>query len=163
MKKIGFTLLLAFAFLLTTNIQAQEYKSAVGAKLGYGLIGTYKMFLTESAAVDLFGGIHWGGLAAGAYYLMHNEIPSIDKLYWYWGGGGSITTWSYAVSGLGTWYEVGVSGVIGLDYSFDEIPLNVSVDWAPTIVVLSSWDSIGTFNRFRGGYGALSARYILGR
>ncbi|MDV7397149.1 hypothetical protein RZS08_37460, partial [Arthrospira platensis SPKY1] len=69
MKKIGFTLLLAFAFIFTSNIQAQEYKSAVGAKLGYGLIGTYKMFLTESAAVDVFGGIRWGGLAAGAYYL----------------------------------------------------------------------------------------------
>ncbi|MDV7397148.1 hypothetical protein RZS08_37455, partial [Arthrospira platensis SPKY1] len=92
-----------------------------------------------------------------------NEIESIDKLYWYWGGGGSITTWSYGVAGLGTWYEVGISGVIGLDYSFDEIPLNLSVDWAPTFVVLDSWDSTGSYNRFRSGYGALSARYILGR
>ncbi|MBK7094652.1 MAG: hypothetical protein IPH57_06300 [Saprospiraceae bacterium] len=163
MKKITFTLLLAFAFLLTNNMNAQEYKSAVGVKLGYGLVGTYKMFLNDKAAIDVFGGIRWGGLAAGAYYLMHNEIPSVDKLSWYWGGGVSFTTWDYGVSGLDNYYELGISGVIGLDYSFDEFPLNVSVDWAPTFVVVDSWDYSGTYNRFRSGYGALSARYILKR
>jgi len=162
MKKITLLLFLAFAIFFSSNIKAQEYKSAVGIKLGYGLVGTYKKFLNEKAAIDVFGGIRWGGFAGGAYYLMHNEIPSVDKLYWYWGGGASFTTRSYG-AGLDSYYEVGISAVLGLDYSFDEFPLNVSVDWAPTFVVLDSWDYVGTYNRFRGGYGALSARYILGK
>jgi len=148
-------------FLFSSFIQAQDYKSAIGAKLGYGLIASYKTFLNEKAAVDIFGGIRWGGLAAGAYYLNHTPIKSVDRLTWYWGFGGSFTTWDFGISD--TYYEIGVSGVLGLDYTFDEIPLNVSVDWAPTFVVADSWDFTGSYNRFRSGYGALTARYILNR
>jgi hypothetical protein len=155
-------LLLCGIFFTSTKMNAQQYKSAIGAKLGYGLVGSYKTFLNESSAIDLFAGFRGfgSGLAAGAYYEKHKPIASTAGLQWYWGFGGSLTTWSYG-SGLGGYYEVGASGVLGLDYAFKDIPLNVSVDWAPTIVLLDSWDFNGTYNRFRGGYGALTARYIL--
>lgn len=159
--KTKFFSLVLMMFLFSSFIQAQDYKSAIGAKLGYGLIASYKTFLNEKAAVDIFGGIRWGGLAAGAYYLNHTPIKSVERLTWYWGFGGSFTTWDFGVSD--TYYEIGVSGVLGLDYTFDEIPLNVSVDWAPTFVVADSWDFTGSYNRFRSGYGALTARYILNR
>ena len=159
--KTNFFSVVLMTFLFSSFIQAQDYKSAIGAKLGYGLIASYKTFLNEKAAVDIFGGIRWGGLAAGAYYLNHTPIKSVERLTWYWGFGGSFTTWDFGVSD--TYYEIGVSGVLGLDYTFDEIPLNVSVDWAPTFVVADSWDFTGSYNRFRSGYGALTARYILNR
>jgi hypothetical protein len=38
-------------FLWTTISQAQDYNSAVGGKLGYGLIASYKKFLNESSAI----------------------------------------------------------------------------------------------------------------
>lgn len=157
--------LIIFIFLLcgvfTSSIQAQNYESAIGAKLGYGLIASYKKFLNEKAAIDLFGGLRWGGLAVGGYYELHYDIASVDRLQWYWGGGASFTTWNNAVFDQG-YVELGVSGVLGLDYSFDNIPVNLSVDWAPTVVVYSNWDSIwGNYSRFRGGYGAFTARYIL--
>ncbi len=160
MKTRFFTLVIAMLLVVTVS-QAQDYKSAIGGKLGYGLIATYKTFLNESSAIDVFGGIRWGGIAAGAYYLKHKPISSVDRLQWYWGFGGSFTTWDYGVPGLDNYYELGISGVLGLDYSFDDLPLNLSVDWAPTFVVADSWDYTGSYNRFRGGYGALSARYIL--
>lgn len=162
MKTKLFTVL-AFVCMFALAGNAQDYKSAIGAKLGYGLIASYKTFLNEKSAIDVFGGIRWGGIAAGAYYLNHNPIKGVDRLNWYWGFGGSYTTWSYGSGILGNYYELGVSGVLGLDYSFDDIPLNLSVDWAPTFVVVDSWDNPGIdYNRFRGGYGALTARYILG-
>jgi hypothetical protein len=46
-------------------------------------------------------------------------------------------------------------GVIGLDYKFSEIPLNLSVDWMPTYFLG------GYIGGFGGGYGSLSARYVL--
>lgn len=64
--------------------------------------------------------------------------------------------------GLNNWFEVGVSGNIGLDYTFNDIPLNLSVDYVPTIVVFDN-DEFDRISRFRGGYGALTARYILNR
>ncbi len=156
--------IILIVFLVTSVSKAQDYKSAIGGKLGYGLIATYKTFLNESSAVDVFGGIRWGGFVAGAYYLKHMPIPSVDNLKWYWGAGGSFTTWNYGYVGYNRYYELGISGVVGLDYTFDDIPLNLSIDWAPTIVVADSWDyPYGNYNRFRAGYGAISARYILKR
>lgn len=163
MKAKIFSIILLM-FLFTSVIHAQDYKSAIGGKLGYGLIGSYKVFLSESSAVDIFGGLRWGGFVAGAYWLKHNPISSVDNLKWYWGLGGSFTTWNYGYAGYNTYSEIGVSGVIGLDYTFDDMPLNLSIDWAPTIVVVDTWDYPGgTYNRFRGGYGAISARYIINR
>lgn len=161
MKKVMITL---FVALLAFQLSAQEYKSAIGGKLGYGLIASYKTFLSESSAVDIFGGIRWGGFVAGAYWLKHKPIASVDHLSWYWGLGGSFTTWDYGFAGYDNYYELGISGVLGLDYAFEDLPINVSLDWAPTIVVADSYDYPGDeLNRFRGGYGALSVRYILNR
>ena len=109
---------LVMLFMFAAVSQAQEYKSAIGGKLGYGLIATYKTFLNEKSAIDIFGGIRWGGIAAGAYYLNHTPIASVDKLSWYWGFGGSFTTWDYGYPGLDSYYELGVSGVLGLDYAY---------------------------------------------
>lgn len=159
--KSKYLLMISFILFLGGSAMAQyNYKSAVGAKLGYGLVGSYKTFISDDAAIDLFGGIQWGqGLVLGAYYELHKPIESVENLAWYYGGGGSYTTWSF---GAIDYSELGVSGVIGLDYGFEDIPLNLSIDYAPTFVVLRSED-IGSLSRFRGGYGALTARYILGR
>ncbi|MBK8849299.1 MAG: hypothetical protein IPN73_03970 [Saprospiraceae bacterium] len=160
--RLLFASLFVVAFLSGTN--AQDYKSAIGVKLGYGLVASYKTFLNEKSAVDIFGGIRWGGIAAGAYYEIHKPIKSVDRLKWYWGGGASFTTWDYGYAGFDSYYELGVSGVLGLDYTFDDYPVNVSVDWAPTIVLVDSWDyPYGSLSRFRSGYGAFSVRYILGK
>ncbi len=160
--RLLFATLFVVAFLSGTN--AQDYKSAIGAKLGYGLVASYKTFLNEKSAVDIFGGIRWGGIAAGAYYEIHKPIKSVERLKWYWGGGASFTTWDYGYAGYDSYYELGVSGVLGLDYSFDDYPVNVSVDWAPTIVLVDSYDyPFGSLSRFRSGYGAFSVRYILGK
>lgn len=152
-------LFLTFSFF---SLNAQDYNTSIGGKVGYGLVASYKKFLNESAAIDLFGGLRWGnGIALGAYYEKHTPIDALDRLQWYWGFGGSFTTWSYNFA-RSNYYEVGASGVLGLDYSFDDYPLNLSLDWAPTIVLLSNYDtSFGSLGIFRGGYGALSIRYIL--
>ena len=160
--RLLFASLFVVAFLSGTN--AHDYKSAIGVKLGYCLVASYKTFLNEKSAVDIFGGIRWGGIAAGAYYEIHKPIKSVDRLKWYWGGGASFTTWDYGYAGFDSYYELGVSGVLGLDYTFDDYPVNVSVDWAPTIVLVDSWDyPYGSLSRFRSGYGAFSVRYILGK
>ena len=72
-------LLIAFfiGLFLMNNSQAQNYNSAIGGKLGYGLIASYKKFLNDNAAIDIFGGLRWGGLAAGAYYEIHKDLSLI--------------------------------------------------------------------------------------
>jgi hypothetical protein len=151
-------------FCTVQTLSAQEYKSAIGAKLGYGLVGSYKTFLNEKAALDIFAGIGWGNsFLGGVYYQHHMPIGSVPGLQWFVGGGVSFWSFSSGV-GFGGYYELGIAGDIGLDYAFENIPLNLSVDYAPTFVILDSYDCPGcTYSRFRGGYGALTARYILKR
>jgi hypothetical protein len=144
----------------TALIQAQDYKSAIGGKLGYGLVASYKTFLNEKSGIDIFGGIHWGGsLMGGVNYSIHADIKSVDNLRWYYGAGANFFSWT----SIGyDWAEVGVSGNIGLEYTFDDIPLNLSLDYVPTFVVYET-DDFDNVRRFRTGYGALTARYILSR
>ncbi len=165
MFKITRSFFLVACFLwVSCSLFSQNYKSAVGGKLGYGLVGTYKTFLSEKSAVDIFGGITWGGgLAAGAYYEIHKDIESVENLQWYFGAGGSFTTYTYGAFLAGSYYNVGVAGVIGLDYKFEDYPINASIDWAPTFVVADNYNYSGLgLTRFRTGFGALSIRYVLG-
>ena len=151
MKKLIFTFVIAFSFMFMNNIQAQSYNSAVGAKLGGWFVGTYKKQIKESWYVDFYAGFYGyfsNSLIAGAALEIHKPIESVENLYWYYGGGASVTT-GYSLFGIG------INGTLGLDYAFTEIPLNVSVDWMPGFY-LSGYYKGPSF-----GLGALSVRYIL--
>ena len=49
----------------------------------------------------------------------------------------------------------GIQGYLGLDYAFEDIPLNITADWIPTIFLN------GFGSGFGAGYGTLGVRYIL--
>lgn len=158
--KTNVLLVLSLVFLFQFSAEAQDYKSSIGGKLGYGLVASYKKFLSEKAAIDVFGGIHWGGsVLGGINYSIHKDISEVQNLRWYYGAGANFFSWA---AGSYSWAEVGISGNIGLEYTFEDIPLNVSVDYVPTFIVFDT-DDYDNVRRFRSGYGALTARYILNR
>jgi hypothetical protein len=161
MKK---SILLSFfivSLFLSAGVNAQDYKSAIGGKLGYGLVASYKTFMSENNAIELFGGLRWGGLVAGAFYQKHKDIDNVENLRWFLGGGATATTWTFGTLDAG-YIELAAHFDIGLEYTFTDMPLNVSVDYAPGIVLYDTWDFTGSYNRFRGGYGSLTVRYVLG-
>ena len=154
MKKLIFTFIFAFSFIVLNSINAQSYSSAVGAKLGYGLTGTYKKQIKENFYVDIYAGFRTYFLVGGASVEFHKPIEAVENLYWYYGGGayfGSFTRNTYS-----NYTFIGINGVLGLDYSFEEIPLNISVDWMP------GFNLTGEGNNFYEYIGGLSVRYILG-
>ncbi len=162
MKK--FTLLLCTLFLLglANNMKAQDYQSAIGLRLGYPLAASYKFFISDANAIELYLGfrtyaIGYTFLNPGVLFQIHNPINGVDGLSWYYGAGVSAFLYSYKSSfGVGgSNFAFGLSGVIGLDYKFADAPINLSVDWIPTIVIG------GDYAGFGGGNGALAARYTL--
>jgi len=159
MKRTLFGTMLVL-FVSTAAIQAQDYKSSIGGKVGYGLVASYKTFFNENNGIDIFGGIHWGGsLMGGANYSIHADIKSVNNLRWYYGAGANFFSWT----SIGyDWAEIGISGNVGLEYTFDDIPLNISLDYVPTFVIYDT-DDFDNVRRFRSGYGALTTRYILNR
>lgn len=144
--------------------QAQTYETAIGLRLGSPTSVTVKHFLNDSHALEGYVGYRgWSGYnwfhVSGAY-LIHNQIEDIDNFLWYFGGGATVFFWNYDSDFLrgNEWNStsLGIQGYLGLDYSFDDVPINLSVDWVPTIFVGSAFTS-----GFGAGYGALAVRYTL--
>lgn len=148
--------------LLSLPLFGQAFDSAVGLRLGYPNSISYKKFFNETAAGEAFIGYRsyfsasW--LSLNAAYQIHDDlnIEGVEGLQWYYGGGAGLNRFSSDFGGGSTFFNI--SGYIGLSYIFENIPLNLSLDWAPTIFI---GNDIGGVSGFDGEYGALSARYIL--
>lgn len=162
MKKLIFTLTIVLCCVFAAQSQS-EYKSAIGLRLGYPASISFKQFLNEKNAIEIYAGYRrWSSYVsyfnAGALYQIHSPISAVEGLKWYFGGGVSALIWSYddvyfANNDYGS-FNLGVSGCLGLDYKFANAPVNLSVDWVPTFVIGDAF-----YNGFRGDAGALSVRY----
>lgn len=142
---------------------SQSYKSAIGLRLGYPISVTYKHFISDPGAIEVFAGLrswtYYSWINVGGLYEHHFPISGVDGLQWYAGGGASVFFWTYKdlfVGDNSSSTSIGIMGALGLDYKFANAPVNLSVDWLPIFFVN------GYGNGFGGGYGAFSARYTLG-
>ncbi len=160
MKKpllLTFFMLCLFAF----NAEAQNYKSAAGLRLGSPLSASYKTFLNESNAIEAFAsfrsfsGYSW--FALNGAYQIHKPISSVDGLNYYYGAGAGVYFWSFDFIDSSETTTIGIQGYLGLDYTFEDTPINLTVDWIPTYF-LSGFSS-----GFGGGFGSLGIRYTFSR
>ena len=155
MKKYIIIALLSASFMST----AQNYELAAGLRGGFGYGVTGKYFISDNAAVEGIVNSLWknNGFIITGLYEIHTSAFDIDEIKVYYGGGAHIGFWS---SG-GKWIDpdgdeggtiIGVDGILGIEYTFLDIPINVSIDWKPAINFTS--------NGLWFGSGAFSARYI---
>lgn len=132
MKKCVFLITLFVAAAVCT--QAQNYKSAVGVRLGPNSANitagfTLKHFINENTALEAIIGVN-NGLGICGLYEKHFDIEAVKNLQWLAGFGGYV-----AFTGGNT--AIGAAGIIGLDYKFEEIPLNLTLDWKPELNIIS--------------------------
>jgi len=162
MKKSIFTLVLALGCFVAAY--SQNYNSAIGLRLGYPVSVTYKHFISEPGAIEVFAGFRsysgYGWFNIAGAYEHHFPISGAEGLNWYVGGGASAFFWNdrdnfFVGNNDYNSTSIGILGVVGLDYKFADAPVNLSVDWMPLIFLN------GYGRGFGGGYGALSARYVL--
>ena len=161
MKKIALLFSMFFFLLLANQAHSQAYDKAIGLRFGYPLAASFKFFISEPGAIEIYAGYRsysfgYNYFNVGGMYQYHKPLSGVDGLSWYLGGGASVWFFSYDfVTDEGS-TGFAINGALGLDYKFAEAPINLSVDWLPT-VLLSGYGS-----GFAGGYGALAARYTLG-
>lgn len=148
MKKIVLTVLMS----ISIASFSQTYKSAIGAKLGYGLVGSYKYVFSKPHAVDVYAGFAWygSGLIVGASYQYHINIPDIKGLSVPLGAGALFA--GYKDGGV-----VALTGNVGLEYAFQDIPLSLGIEYMPAIGLT------GFTTGYYPGFATLNVRYILGR
>ena len=143
MKNLRFIfplLLVLILITLSTSTQAQTYNSAIGLRLGFPLSASYKTFINENGAIELYAGVRgystysWVNIS-GAYQV-HKPIEGAEGLQWYFGGGASVYFWNFKdVFGPSTGFAnttLGIQGYLGLDYAIPNTPINLTADWVPT-------------------------------
>lgn len=161
-NKYLFALLVGLFFMPT--LDAQHFNSAAGLRFGAPLSLSYKTFLNESAAVEGFvgtrgfAGFRWYNV--GASYQIHKplKLGDSDGLEYYYGGGASAYFYTYdAFFEGGSTTSFGVQGNLGIQYTFSNAPISVTMDWMPTVFLN------GFGSGFGGGYGGIGVRYILSK
>ena len=143
MKKIISISLFIAAIACTTTASAQTYKTGLGVRLSsaQAMVNnsiSLKHFLNERSAIEVL--FSFGDpLAIGALYEIHKPF-STEGLQWFYGGGGYlgfVKTWNPTKNRNETDANVGAQGVLGLDYKFVNLPLNLSLDWKPELNLVS--------------------------
>lgn len=161
MKKIILSLFVATGLLTSIVTHAQDYKTALGVRLSSSpaMVGnsiSLKHFFKENMAIE--GYFAFGDpLALGASLEIHKPLAPAG-LTWYYGAGaylGFPKTYNAVKQKDETDVNLGGQGVIGLDYKFTNIPLNLSLDWKPELNIVSDINfepaAIGITARFTFG------------
>ena len=155
MKKI-LPLIIVFCSLFAT-VGAQDYKTGLGIRAGVPFGVTVKHFLNEDNAIEGILASRWRGLVVTGLYEFEYWTGEYPGLNWYWGAGAHLGVWGATYNpNINETYSgavIGVDGVLGLEYTFDEIPLNLSLDLLPSLNLIG-------FTGWGGINGALSIRYV---
>jgi len=130
MRVIPFCLAFLVVSSACNHLSAQDYKVAIGVRLSSASPTlsnsiSIKYFLDSTNAIE--GLVSYGDrFGVGALYEKHQLIGGTPAFTWFYGAGG------YAgFEGGKTW--LGPTGIVGLDYKFQNAPLNLSLDWKPEL------------------------------
>ena len=151
--KLVFFLFAAIA-LLSQKAVAQKadsptYQTALGIKaFPFGI--DFKTFVgNKGRAVELIGYFQDGFRLTGLYEF-HGKLNAPGNIKWYLG-----------IGAHGGYYDkdnkdgisAGFDGVVGLDYKFTKLPLNLALDWQPSL------ETITPDFEFQAGRGGLAVRF----
>jgi hypothetical protein len=136
---------------------AQEYRTGIGIRGGFASGLTLKHFVNPKLAFEGLLTTRWQGVNLTGLFEIHKQRAfDVKHLVWYYGGGahlgfynGNDVSWGRS----GAAYTIfGLDGIIGIEYSFIEIPLNLGIDIKPAVNLMGYtglWPE-----------GAISVRYV---
>lgn len=167
MKRTILLAVIVISIFSFTSVKAQGdaagggYKTALGVRLSSAnaMVNnsvSIKHFINDKMAVE--GLLSFGDpLAIGALLELHKPLASEGLSYFY--GAGAYISFVKKVNvntqKTTTDPNFGAMGIIGLDYKFSNIPLNLSLDWKPELNIVSDINfepaAIGFTARFTFG------------
>ena len=143
MKKALLALSLFVTTLLMNSLHAQGYKTALGIRLSSSapIVNnsvSLKHFINEKTALE--GLISFSDpLALGLLAEFYKPLSAPGLQYFYGGGGylGFIKTYNPNKLRNENNLNFGAQGIVGLDYKFASVPVNISLDWKPELNLIS--------------------------
>jgi len=138
---------------------SQDYKTALGLRGGLSSGLTIKHFVSGNSALEGILASRWRGFnLTGLYEIHHFSAFGVPHLNWYYGFGGHIGSWAgykkhpWFPDDKATYSVAGADFILGIEYNFKEVPINISADWKPAFNI---WGHKG----FWIDESALSIRY----
>lgn len=148
----------AFVLLMATSLNAQNYKTGLGGRLGFFNGFTVKHFMKNDKALDGLLSFRWNGFVITGLYEHQRPLKGVENLDWFIGIGGHVGFWD---RGDYYWHHyddnhtiIGLDLIGGLEYTFDEVPINIGLDWKP------AFNFVGDDHVWFDGL-ALSIRYAI--
>jgi hypothetical protein len=157
MKKILFALaILSSTSTFSQEITTSQYETAIGAKWSAGIALSFKKFLGPTNALEAQTMFFREGIRVIGLYEFHfYNIEGLNGLAWYIGPGAHVGFWKPKYKAqYGSFVDIGVDGVVGLDYKIPSLPVNLSLDWQP------SFGLIGDAG-IQPQFGGLGLRYTI--
>ena len=127
-------LFVLFCLMASQLLHAQDYRMALGIRLSNSTPTlnnsiTGKYFVTNRTAIE--GLVSFGSrFGLGGLLEIHNPL-NVEGLRWFYGAGAYV---GFESNPSQTFF--GPTGVIGLDYKFPNVPVNLSVDWKPELDII---------------------------
>lgn len=156
MKKIVLAIVALFAMSSMATAQIQDLGVRIGGGQGYG---------AELSAMWGMGGnrietdLGWKGddgysmISLTGIYQWKGDLGS--GFGWFAGAGARLAMWTWDLPGNdGADFALAIAGQVGLEYNFDAIPFQLTLDIRPQFWVLPDMD-----DRFQWGDIALGIRY----
>lgn len=141
MKKILLTICITFA--VAVSVQSQEIaKNAIGLRFGanngFGAEASYQHRLSSENRLEVNLGFRgnntYNAFKATGLYQWVWQLE--DRFNWYAGVGGGLGNWTVkatnSVAKNSKAFFFG-SGIIGVEYHFEEVPILISLDFRPEI------------------------------
>lgn len=157
-----------FFVCLGRQVRAESYENGIGLRLAGITSGIdYKHFFSKYDAAEGILSFGKKRFLLTALYERHFDFGNVDGLMWFVGGGAHI---GYYQDGYDYFYykyhgnkvvvyqngwdrttAFGLDFILGLDYKFDNIPIDIGVDVKPAV------DIVGEYYGYWDG--ALSVRF----
>ena len=126
---ITMVMLIGIGTVTAQKNDSQDYKNAVGVKFYPGAL-TAKHFFNRNISVEGITYLYDNASVRVTGLLEFNfDIPTVEGLKWFTGPGAHVSFVKYK-SQASTYF--GIDGILGLDYKFKGVPINLSVDWQPS-------------------------------
>lgn len=124
-------------FILGFFTFAQNYKTAIGLKGGYPGYGSLsvKHFINNINAIEGNIGSGLYGFTVQGLYEWNKDLPT-EGLNWYLGVGPNIGFYSKSSSA----FFLSGSALLGIEYTFANIPLNLALDLGPIVQFVPRFD-----------------------
>jgi len=148
---------LAFALLFcSVSVFSQNnYNQALGVRLVGGTTISYKNYFGGSNNMELQVAFWKNGTRVGGLYEFNHPVSGMNGLNFILGPGIHFGRWNGKYKDQHSdakGSEFGIDGIIGLDYGFPKIPINISIDWQPSLILAGGSD-------FTPNLGGIGIRY----